>query len=124
MQDISNAITSSKLKYNERLANKLNNSKTAQKVYYKILKTFVNGTNISLIPLLLAGNQLVPNFLVKANLFNDYFSKQCMIIDKNRSITAKITFENKERLSTFEICSDDIIKLVRSLDPNKARGHI
>ena len=124
MQDISNAITSSKLKYNERLANKLNNSKTAQKVYYKILKTFVNGTNISLIPLLLAGNQLVPNFLVKANLFNDYFSKQCMIIDNNRSITAKITFENKERLSTFEICSDDIIKLVRSLDPNKARGHI
>ena len=124
MQDISNAITSSKLKYNERLANKLNNSKTAQKVYYKILKTFINGTNISLIPLLLAGNQLVPNFLVKANLFNDYFSKQCMIIDNNRSITAKITFENKERLSTFEICSDDIIKLVRSLDPNKARGHI
>ena len=124
MQDISNAITSSKLKYNERLANKLNNPKTAQKVYYKILKTFVNGTNISLIPLLLAGNQLVPNFLVKANLFNDYFSKQCMIIDNNRSITAKITFENKERLSTFEICSDDIIKLVRSLDPNKARGHI
>ena len=124
MQDISNAITSSKLKYNERLANKLNNSKTAQKVYYKILKTFVNGTNISLRPLLLAGNQLVPNFLVKANLFNDYFSKQCMIIDNNRSITAKITFENKERLSTFEICSDDIIKLVRSLDPNKARGHI
>ena len=124
MQDISNAITSSKLKYNERLANKLNNSKTAQKVYYKILKTFVNGTNISLIPLLLTGNQLVPNFLVKANLFNDYFSKQCMIIDNNRSITAKITFENKERLSTFEICSDDIIKLVRSLDPNKARGHI
>ena len=124
MQDISNAITSSKLKYNERLANKLNNSKTAQKVYYKILKTFVNSTNISLIPLLLAGNQLVPNFLVKANLFNDYFSKQCMIIDNNRSITAKITFENKERLSTFEICSDDIIKLVRSLDPNKARGHI
>ena len=47
-----------------------------------------------------------------------------MIIDNNRSITAKITFENKERLSTFEICSDDIIKLVRSLDPNKARGHI
>ena len=124
MQDISNAITSSKLKYNERLANKLNNPKTAQKVYYKILKTFVNGTNISLIPLLLAGNQLVPNFLVKANLFNDYFSKQCMIIDNNRSITAKITFKNKERLSTFEICSDDIIKLVRSLDPNKARGHI
>ena len=123
MQDISNAITSSKPKYNERLANKLNNSKTAQKVYYKILKTFVNGTNISLIPLLLAGNQIVPNFLVKANLFNDYFSKQCMIIDNNRSITAKITFENKERLSTFEICSDDIIKIVRSLDPNKARGH-
>ena len=43
-QDVLNAITSSKLKYHERLANKLNNSKTAPKSYWRILKTFVNGT--------------------------------------------------------------------------------
>ena len=38
-QDISDAITSSKLKYYEGPANKLNDPKTAPKTYFKILKT-------------------------------------------------------------------------------------
>ena len=67
MQDIWDANTSSKLKY-ERLVNKLSNPKTAP-------KTFANGSKIPLIPPLLVGNQLVSDFMVKANLFNDYFSK-------------------------------------------------
>ena len=50
LQDISHAITSSKLKWYEDLANKLNDPKTARKTYWKILKTFVNGTKIPLIP--------------------------------------------------------------------------
>ena len=56
---MSNAITSSKLKYHERLPNKLNDPKTAQETYWKTLKTFVNGPKTTLIPPLLAGNQLV-----------------------------------------------------------------
>ena len=44
MQDISDTITSTKLKYYEGLANKLNDPKTAPKTYWKILKRFVNGT--------------------------------------------------------------------------------
>ena len=124
-QDISGAITSSRLKYYERLANKLNDPKTAPKTYWKILKTFVNDTKIPLIPPLLVGNrnQRVSDFLVKTNLFNDYFSKQCTTIDNNSSIPAKISFETKKRFSTFEICSGDIVKIIRSLDPNKAHGH-
>ena len=73
-----------------------------------------------MIPPLLVANQLASNFLVKANLFNDYFSKQCTTIDNNSSIPANISFSIDERLSTFEICSDDIVKIARSLDPNKA----
>ena len=52
------------------------------------------------------------DFLV--NLFNGYFSKQSTTIDNNSSIPANISFENYERLSTFEICSDDIVKILRS----------
>ena len=122
-QDISDAITSSKLKYYEGLANKLNDPKTAPKTYWKILKTFVNGTKIPLIPPLLVGNQLVSDFLEKANLFNDYFSKQCTTIDNNSAIPANTSFVTEERLSTFEICPGDIVKIIRSLDPNKAHGH-
>ena len=76
-----------------------------------------------MIPPLLVGNQIVSEFLVKANIFDDYFSKQCAIIENNSSNPANVSFETEERLSTFEICSDDIIKIMRSLDPNKAHGH-
>lgn len=44
-------------------------------------------------------------------------------IDSNSSISANITFETQERLSTFEIYLDDIVKITSSLDPNKAHRH-
>ena len=70
--DISNAVSSSKFKYHERLANKLNDLKTATKTYWVILKTFVNGSKTPLIPPLLVDNKLVTDFLDKANLFNNF----------------------------------------------------
>ena len=39
------------------------------------------------------------------------------------SVPEKISFETEKRLSTFEVCNDDIVKFIRSLDPNKAHGH-
>ena len=59
----------------------------------------------------------------KANLFNDYLSKKCTAIDNNSAIPANTSFVTEERLSTFEICPGDIVKIIRSLDPNKAHGH-
>ena len=88
-QEITVAITPSKPKYYECLANKLNDPKTAPKAYWKILKTFANDATIPLIPPLLVANQLVSDFLVKGNLFNGYFSKQCTIIDNNSFISLK-----------------------------------
>ena len=59
LTQVLSAITPPKLKYHERLANKLNNPKIAIKKYWEILKAFVNSTKIPLISLLLVGNQLV-----------------------------------------------------------------
>ena len=72
---------------------------------------------------MLVGNELVSDFLEKANLFNGYFSKQRTMIDNNSAIPANTSFVTEERLSTFEIYPGDIIKIIRSLDPNKAHGH-
>ena len=83
---MSNAVNTSKLKYHERPALKLNVLKTSPKTYWRILKTFVNVPKISLIPPLLVGNQLVTGFLVKAHLFSDYFSLQYTTIDNDSSI--------------------------------------
>ena len=70
---MSNSITSSKLKYYKRLANNLINPNTAPKIFWKILKTFVNGTKIPLIHPLLVVNQLIADFLVKVYLFKSIF---------------------------------------------------
>ena len=72
---------------------------------------------------LLVGNQLVTDVLVKANLFNDYFSQQFTTVDNDSSIPPNITFSTEQKLSTFEFCTDNIVKIIKSLDPNKAHGH-
>ena len=83
-----------------------------------------------MIPPLLLGNKLVTEFLVAANLFNDYFSQQCRAttgryraIDNNDSIPGNINFKTEERFSISEIYSDDFVKIVRLFDPIKAYGH-
>ena len=81
-----------------------------------------HGIKIPLIPLLLVENQLVTDNFVKAYLFNDYFSQQCMIIDNDSSIPPNITFQTEQKRSTFEFCTDEIIKIIKSLDSNNVHG--
>ena len=45
-----------------------------------------------------------------------------MYYSRNPSSVAKNKFWNR-RLSTFEICINNIVKFIRILDPNKADGH-
>ena len=111
------------MKYHECLADKLNGSKTAPKTYWAILKTFVNGSKIPLIPPLLVDDKLLTDFLDKANLFNNFFAKQCTPISNDSTVPENINFETRERLSSLEFCVDDIVKIIRSLDQNKAHGH-
>ena len=120
--ELSNAISFSKAKYHERLRIKLNYPKTAPKTYWSILKTFVNGSNIPLIPPLLVNNKFVTDFLAKANLFNDFFRKQCRPITNESSFPNNQTIETISRLADINIDTNTIIKFIRSLDPNKARG--
>ena len=61
--------------------------------------------------------------MVKANLFNDYLSQQCTTVNNDSSIPPDITFATAQKLYTLEFCMDDIVKIIKSLDPNKARGH-
>ena len=122
-QDISNTVTSSKLKYHERPVNKLSNSKRASISNWEVVKTFVHCIKIPMVLPLLVCNQLVTDFLVKANLLNDYFRKQFTTIGNYSCIPANISLITEERLCTFEFFSDDIVKTTRPLDPNKSHGH-
>ena len=93
--------------------------KQPPKTYWVILKTFVNSSKISLIPPVLVDNKLLTDFLDIANLFNNFFAKQCTPISNDSAVPVNITFEIRERLSSLEFCIDDIAKIIRSLDQNK-----
>ena len=63
------------------------------------------------------------NFKDKANIFNDFFSKQCQHIPNNSTLPSIQSFETSNRLSTVDIDSKKILKLIQSLNSNKAHGH-
>ena len=104
----------------ERLAIKLNDPKTAPKTYWVILITFANASKIPLIPPVLVNNEFVTDFLVNANLFNDFFKEQCRPIANDSSFPHNQIIETVNRLSEFNIDTDTVIKNILSLDPNKA----
>ena len=87
------------------------------------MKTFVNGSKIPLIPPLLVDNKLVTDFLDKANLFNNFFAKQCTPISNDSTVPLNINLETRERLSSLGFCVDDIVEIIRSLNQNKVHGH-
>ena len=101
--DLTEAVSSSKNVYYERLANKLNDPNTSAKAYWSIIKTLSNGKNVPVIPPILVNNKLVTNFKDKADIFNDFFSKQCQPIPNNSTIPSIQSFETSNRLSTVPL---------------------
>ena len=54
---VKHLIKQKKVIFHERLATKLNDPKAARKTYWSILRTFVNGSEILLIPSLPVNNE-------------------------------------------------------------------
>ena len=98
-EDLTNEITNSKLTYYRRIASKLNDPNSAPKTYWSIIKSFVNSKQIPLLPPILVKDQLVTNFLEKANLYNEYFTQQCNTIENDSTLPNNLVFETTERIS-------------------------
>ena len=113
----------SKLKYYSRLSDKLLDSKTSPKPYWSILKTFLNNKKIPCIPPLLHNGKSIIDFKEKAELFNDFFSKQCSLVNNNSKLPSVLTKKTCKSLSSVEFSTYDILKIIRNLYPNKAHGH-
>ena len=122
-EDSTNAITNSKLAYYRRIAFKRNDPNSAPTAYWTILKSFDNSKKILLIPPVRVKDQRLANFLEKANSFNEFFTQQCNTIENDSILPNDLVFENTERISSFDISMDEITKIIRFLDPNKAHGH-
>ena len=120
--DLTEAVSSSKNVYYGRLVNMLSDPNTSAKAYWSIIKTHFNGKKVPIISPILVNNKLVTNFKDKANIFNDFFSKQCQPIPNNSTLPSIQSFETSSRLSTVDIDSNKILKLIQGLNSNKNHG--
>ncbi len=117
----SKLIENAKKNYFLKAGKSLANSGTGNKNYWSLINTILNKAKIPVIPPLLENDVFVTNFAEKAQIFNDYFLLQCTTIDtgseipQDESVTATL-------LNEFCISEEKILKIIRSLNPNKAHG--
>ena len=121
---LNTAIQDSKNAHFDRLSRKLSSPKTAPKSYWSILKYFYCDKKIPIIPHLLCNNEYITDFKSKADIFNNYFSNQCSLLNNTSTLPNQsfIPIPNPS-LSSIIINGDSILKLIRSLDTNKSHGY-
>ena len=105
------------------IANRLNNTKKSSKIYWSLLKMFLNNKKIPLIPLLFHENRFITEFKEKAELFNSFFSNQYSLSKNCSKLPTNLSYVTDKRLRTINFTADNIEKNVVSLNPNKSHGH-
>ena len=123
--ELSSIISQRREEYSFQLAQKLNDPRTNPKTYWSILKTISNGRKIPVIPPLLNDVRLISDFKEKANRSNELFSRQCTLLNNGKECPSQlIPYTNKTRLSSVVFDDQDIIKIIRALNINKAHDMI
>ena len=115
------SVEKTKADYLKNLGNKLNDPNTCQKAYWKIISRVMNKCRAPKIPPLLVNNVFILSCKEKAKHFNDFFSKQCKPIINNSTLPA-FNFLTDKRIDDMNIQHDELLSLIRNLNPNKATG--
>ena len=116
-------INKSKQNYYSGVASKLTNVQINSRIYWSLLNRFLNNKKIPLIPPLFHKNKFVTDFKEKAGLFNAFFAKQCSLIKNSSKLPSHLHYLNGNCLSSVSFSQDDIARIIKNLDPNKAHGH-
>ena len=115
------SVETSKLNYLKNLGNKVNHPNSSQKSYWKIINRVMNKCRAPKVPPLLVNNMFILNCREKAKLFNDFFSKQCTPITTS-SLLPALNLLTDKKIDHISILRDEIISLIRNINPNKASG--
>ena len=63
------------------------------------------------------------NFLEKAKLFNEFFSKNCQPLQNNSTLPKSYTYHTENRLNDITFDNEKLLKVMQSLDANKVHGY-
>ena len=106
-------ILKRKEKCYHHLSLKINNPNNSAKTYWSILKSFYNDTKVPLIPPLLVNNKIV----------SDFFATHCTPLTNSSVLPSTISFKTHLGLNSISFEKEDILKIIRNLNVNKAHGH-
>ena len=95
---------------------------TSPKAYWSILKTASNNKNIPCIPPIYYNNNYITDFKQKAQIFNNFFAKQCTLVENTSKLPIDFFKKTNNLLSTTSFTKDDISKIIKNFNPNKAHG--
>ena len=104
-EECTKQILEAKKNYIPKMSKKLADSNISSKTYWTILSRLLYNKKILTIPPLLADGKLVSDFCKKANIFNNSFS-----------------YKTGSRITSFHVTENDILAIIKTLDPNKAHG--
>ena len=88
------------------------------KAHWSVLETFYNIQKLPSISPLLINDQ----FKIKANILRNFFAEQYTSLKNDGVLPASHFFLTELRLHPFEFSLDEILKIIRSLDINKAHS--
>ena len=114
-------IEEAKQNYLRKTGQALANPETSSKTYWSLINTVLNKAKIPMIPPLSENGLFITDASEKAQLFNDYFILQCTTIDTGSDIPPE-DLVNPIQINDFDISDERILKILRSLHPNKAHG--
>ena len=103
------------------MCGQLNDRITAPKTYWKIISRFLNNKEIPAIPPLLLNGEIISNFSQKASIFNKFFASQCTPLQNSSSLPI-FYLRTDETLSSSNTNDNDILAIIKNLDPNKSHG--
>ena len=112
--DISNLILQAKERYLKNQGAKLADPNTGQKTYWKILNGFLNKCKVPRIPPLFMNQNFITDCKKKAEIFNEYFSKQCTPFQTGSTLPS-LFYHTDNRLSYIDIKADDILSIIKAL---------
>ena len=118
---VSNMIKDAKDTYFRKTGSASARSETRNKSYWSLINHILNKTKLPIIPPLLENDIFVLNLKGKAEIFNNYFIAQCTSIVTGSEIP-KFNSPIASPLTEFAISDEKILRIIRSLNPNKAHG--
>ena len=121
---LNSLIRQTKREYPEKLGQKLKNNMHNPKVWWRTVNTLMKGNNTQSLPPM--RNQDSNAFIIdpneKANLLNDYFVSQTILLNEETTPTPFLASKTDCILSDISITQDEIREILHSINRNKAQG--